>query len=90
MNKYLLEFLGTLFLVYIILATGNAVAIGAAYAIVIMVSGMISGGFSNPAVCVAMVATGKLPSSELLPYILSQIGGALFAFELFKRVKLSD
>jgi len=55
-----------------------------------MVSGMISGGFSNPAVCVAMVATGKLPSSELLPYILSQIGGALFAFELFKRVKLSD
>ena len=30
LNKYLVEFFGTLFFVYIILATGNAVAIGAA------------------------------------------------------------
>ena len=29
-NKYLVEFLGTLFFLYVILATGNAVAIGAA------------------------------------------------------------
>jgi aquaporin Z len=88
LNKYLVEFLGTLFFVYIILATGNAVAIGAAMAIIVMIGGSISGGNFNPAVSVAMVAAGKLSSSELLPYILAQIGGGLVALELFKRVKL--
>jgi len=88
LNKYLVEFLGTLFFVYIILATGNAVAIGAAMAIIVMVGGSISGGNFNPAVSVAMVAAGRLSSSELLPYILAQIAGGLIALELFKRVKL--
>lgn len=88
LNKYLVEFLGTLFFVYIILATGNAVAIGAAMAIIVMVGGSISGGNFNPAVSVAMVAAGRLSSSELLPYILAQVGGGLVALELFKRVKL--
>lgn len=88
LNKYLVEFLGTLFFVYIILATGNAVAIGAAMAIIVMIGGSISGGNFNPAVSVVMVAAGKLSSSELLPYILAQIGGGLVALELFKRVKL--
>jgi aquaporin Z len=88
LNKYLVEFLGTLFFVYIILATGNAIAIGAALAIVIMIGGSISGGNFNPAVSVAMVAAGRLSSSELLPYIMAQIAGGLVALELFKRVKL--
>jgi aquaporin Z len=88
LNKYLVEFLGTLFFVYIILATGNAIAIGAAMAIIVMIGGSISGGNFNPAVSVAMVAAGRLSSSELLPYILAQIFGGLIALELFKRVKL--
>ena len=88
LNKYLVEFVGTLFFVYIILATGNAVAIGAAMAIIVMIGGSISGGNFNPAVSVAMVAAGRLSSSELLPYILAQVGGGLVALELFKRVKL--
>ena len=88
LNKYLVEFLGTLFFVYIILATGNAIAIGAAMAIIVMVGGSISGGNFNPAVSVAMVAAGRLSSSELLPYIMAQIAGGLVALELFKRVKL--
>jgi aquaporin Z len=88
LNKYLAEFLGTLFFVYIILATGNAIAIGAALAIAIMVAGTISGGHINPAVSVAMVAAGKMSSSDLLPYILAQIAGGMVALELFKRVKL--
>jgi aquaporin Z len=88
LNKYLVEFLGTLFYVYIILATGNAIAIGAAIAIIVMVGGSISGGNFNPAVSVAMVAAGRLSSSELLPYIMAQIAGGLVALELFKRVKL--
>jgi len=88
LNKYLVEFFGTLFFVYIILATGNAIAIGAAMAIIVMIGGSISGGNFNPAVSVAMVAAGRLSSSELLPYILAQVGGGLVALELFKRVKL--
>jgi aquaporin Z len=88
LNKYLAEFLGTLFFVYIVLATGNAIAIGAALAIAVMVAGTISGGHINPAVSVAMVAAGKMSSSDLLPYILAQIAGGMVALELFKRVKL--
>jgi aquaporin Z len=87
MNKYIVEFLGTLFFLYVILATGNALAIGAALAIAILVGGNISGGNYNPAVSVMMVAAGKLPKSDLLPYILSQVAGGLAALELYKRVK---
>ena len=53
-NKYLTEFLGTLFLLYVILASGNPLAIGAALAAAVMV-GKSSGGHFNPAVSVAMV-----------------------------------
>jgi glycerol uptake facilitator-like aquaporin len=35
-----------------------------------------------------MVAAGKLPSDDLLPYILAQIAGGLCALELYKRVKV--
>ena len=88
MNKYLVEFLGTLFFIYVILATGNALAIGAALALCVMVGGPISGGMFNPAVAVAMSAAGKLSPKDLLPYILAQVAGGLAALELYKRVKL--
>jgi len=88
MNAYLVEFLGTLFFLYVILATGNAIAIGAALAVAIILGGAISGGMFNPAVTIMMAAAGKLPNSEVLPYVLSQVAGGLVALELFKRVKL--
>ena len=88
MNKYLVEFLGTLFFLYIIIATGNAFAIGAALAIAVFLGGPISGGNFNPAVSIMMVAAGKLPINDLVPYILSQVAGGLCAFELSKRIKL--
>ena len=87
-NKYLVELLGTLFLLYVILATGNAVAIGAALAIAILIGGAISGGNFNPTVSIMMVAAGKLPKNDLIPYILAQVAGGLAALELYKRVKL--
>ena len=87
MNKYLVEFLGTLFFLYVILATGNALAIGAALTIAILLGGNISGGNYNPAVSIMMVAAGKLSKKDLLPYILSQVAGGLCALELYKRVK---
>jgi glycerol uptake facilitator-like aquaporin len=86
-NKYLVEFLGTLFFLYIIIATGNALAIGAALALVIYLGGKISGGNFNPAVSVMMAMAGKLPKQDLIGYILAQILGGLAALELYKRFK---
>ena len=88
MNKYLVEFLGTMFFLYVILATGSAIPIGLALAVAIMVGGKISGGKYNPAVSIMMVAAGKLPKSDLVPYIIAQVAGGLAALELFKRVKV--
>lgn len=85
MNKYLVEFLGTMFLMFVILVTGNWLAIGAALAIAIMLGGAISGGSFNPAVTVALYAAGKLSKSDVLPYIIVEILGALAAFYAFKK-----
>jgi aquaporin Z len=88
MNNYLVEFLGTLFLMYVILATGNPLAIGAAVTVAVIIALKSSGGNFNPAVSVALVAAGKLPASELVPYILAQIAGGLAAVQIYKLYKL--
>jgi aquaporin Z len=85
MNKLLIEFLGTMFLMFVIFATGNWLAIGAALSIAIMLGGQISGGAYNPAVAIALYAAGKLPKADLLPYIIVQILGALAGFYAYKR-----
>jgi aquaporin Z len=88
MEKYLAEFFGSLFVVYVILATGNPLAIGAALALSILLSANISGGHINPAASVVMASIGKISTKELLPYIVSQLLGGLVALELFKRMKI--
>jgi len=85
MQKYFVEFLGAILFVYIILATGNPLAIGATLAIVILMTSPISGGHINPAVSITMAAAGKLPTVDLVPYCLAQILGALVALEIYKR-----
>jgi aquaporin Z len=84
MNKYIVEFLGTMFLVFVIFATGNYLAIGAALAVAVLLGGLISGGAFNPAVTIAMMYSGKLPRSDVIPYIIAQVAGALAGFEVFK------
>lgn len=88
MYNYLVEFLGTVFFVYIILATGNPLAIGAAFALILLLTSNISQGFLNPAISIVMVSVGKLDSKELIPYIIAQTLGALVALEIYKRVKI--
>jgi glycerol uptake facilitator-like aquaporin len=87
MQKYLVEFLGAILFIYVILATGNPLAIGATLAIVILLTSSISGGHINPAVSVAMAVAGKLPVADLVPYCLAQILGGLVALEIYKRFK---
>ena len=87
-QKYFLEFLGAAFFIYIVLATENPLAIGAALALVILLTKNVSGGHVNPAVSITMAASGKLPTSELVPYCLAQILGGLVALEIYKRFKI--
>lgn len=87
-QKYFLEFLGATFFIYIVLATGNPLAIGAALALVIILTSSVSGGHINPAVTIAMAAAGKIQTSEVVPYCLAQILGGLVALEVYKRYKL--
>jgi len=88
MRQYLAEFLGSIVFIYVILATGHPLAIGATLALVILITANISGGHMNPAVSVAMAAAGKLPVQELVPYCLAQIIGGLIALEIYKRYRL--
>tara|TARA_B100001939_G_C16539808_1_gene445786 strand:- start:220 stop:489 length:270 start_codon:yes stop_codon:yes gene_type:complete len=87
-NKLLAEFLGTMFFLYVILATGDAVAIGLALMIVIFILGKVSGGNFNPAVSVMLAMAGKLSMKDLAPYVVAQVLGGLAALEIYKRVKL--
>jgi glycerol uptake facilitator-like aquaporin len=85
MYKYLAEFVGAALFIYIILATGNPLAIGATLALVMLLTTNISGGHINPVVSIVMASIDKLPIDELVPYCLSQIFGGLTALELYKR-----
>jgi aquaporin Z len=82
MRKYLTEFVGTLFFVLSIglVATPNhplaPLIIGTALMVVVFMGGHVSGAHYNPAVSLAVFLRGKLPSSDLLPYIAAQVLGA--------------
>jgi glycerol uptake facilitator-like aquaporin len=88
MYNYLAEFTGTLFFIYIILATGNPIAIGAALALVILLTSNLSGGHINPAVTIVMASLGKINTNDIIPYILAQVFGGLVALEIYKRYKM--
>jgi len=88
MYKYLAEFLGSLFVVYVIVATNNPLAIGAALALAILTTMNISGGYVNPAVTIAMAAAGRIDVNEIIPYTLAQIFGALVAIQVYIKFKL--
>ena len=85
MNKYLVEILGTMFLVFVIFATGNWAAIGAALAVAVLLGGKISGGAFNPAVAISLYSAGKLAKSDLLPYIIVEVLGGLAAFFVYSK-----
>ena len=87
MQELLIEYVGTVFFLYVIIVSGNPRAIGAALAFAVYLGGPISGGNFNPAVTVLMTLAGKQSPTLLVPYILVQILGALTVFELYKRVR---
>ena len=72
-QKLLVEFLGTVFFLYVILAVGHPLAIGLALAIAIMVGGKISGGHFNPAVSTMMLLKNNPSSADYIPYVVFQL-----------------
>jgi aquaporin Z len=86
-KKYLMECIGTFFLVFTIgmsvLAGGAGVipplAIGSILMVMIYAGGHISGGHYNPAVTLGVWIRGGLANKDVLPYMLYQIAGAIFA-----------
>jgi glycerol uptake facilitator-like aquaporin len=94
MKKYLVEFFGTLFFLFVILNSSRVssnlqpLLIGLSLAIAIMVGGKISGGNYNPAVSIMMYLGNKLNQDDVIPYILSQIMGGIVALKLTNLLKL--
>jgi len=86
-KKYLVEFIGTFFLVFTIgttiLAQSQdvipAIAIGFILAVMVYAGGHISGGHYNPAVSLAAAVRGALSYRQLIPYWIFQVAGGILA-----------
>jgi aquaporin Z len=87
-TKYLVEFIGTFFLVatigFTVLKPGDAgnlapLAIGSALMVMIFAGGHISGAHYNPAVTLAVFLRGKCPATDVIPYMVAQVVGAVAA-----------
>ena len=94
MKNYLAEFFGTFWLVFggcgsALFAAGipelgiGYLGVSLAFGLTVLTMayavGHISGGHFNPAVSFGLFAGGRFPAKELLPYIISQVLGALVA-----------
>src|SRR2546423_1706241 len=87
MNKYIAEFIGTVFLVLTIGCTGVGagtgviapLAIGAALMVMVFAGGHISGAHYNPAVTLGVLIRGKVNASDVIPYWIAQFVAAALA-----------
>jgi aquaporin Z len=95
MKKYLVEFIGTFFLVFTIgmtvIAPGAGdmapLAIGSCLAVMIFAGGHISGGHFNPAVTIGVWLRGKCPTSDVIPYFGAQLAAGVVASFAVKYLK---
>jgi aquaporin Z len=93
MNKYLAEFIGTFAMVFcgtgaiiinqvsggIVTHVGVAITFGFIVMAMIYSLGDISGAHMNPAVTIAFTIAKRFPVYQILPYIISQLAGAVLA-----------
>jgi aquaporin Z len=89
MRKYIVEFIGTFFLVLTVGCTVipnaagviPALAIGAVLMVMIFAGGHISGGHFNPSVTLAIFVRGRMEIKDVVPYWVAQIvAGVVAAF----------
>lgn len=86
MKEYLMEFIGTMFLVLAVGFSQNPLAIGLMLAVMVYMGGHISGGHYNPAVTLAVFLRGKLEGKFVAPYMISQVLGAFTAALIYYAV----
>jgi len=85
MKKYIVEFIGTFFLVFTVGMSVRSgaplapIAIGSALMVMIFAGGHISGGHFNPAVTLAVTLRGKASPKDLIPYWAAQFAAGLVA-----------
>lgn len=87
MNKYLVEFIGTFFLVLtiglVVLEPGAGamapIAIGSVLMVMVYAGGHVSGAHYNPAVTLAVWMRGRCPMEDVLPYVVAQLLGSAAA-----------
>lgn len=88
MNKYLVEFIGTFFLVFTVgnvVLGGDAIgvlgplAIASSLMVMIFAGGHISGAHYNPAVTLAVTMRGKCSPADAVPYVVAQCLGGIVA-----------
>ena len=81
-ESYIAEFIGTMSLIYVIMDTGNPIAIVGTLLAAILTAGKISGGHFNPAVSVASFVRGTMSQKDLLAYVAAQVLGGIVALQL--------
>jgi len=79
MKNYIIEFIGTFFLVFTIGFTSNPIAISAILTGMIYMGKDISGAYYNPAITIAGWLRGRMNFLEFLKYIAIQILAATIA-----------
>lgn len=88
MNQYiidfLLEFLGTFILVYVVFTTGNYLAIGSTIAVLVLLTTNYSLSSFNPALSIAMYYNNKINKERLLVMLIAEILGGLLTIPLLK------
>jgi aquaporin Z len=86
MNKYIIEFIGTFFLVLTVGLSGNPIAIGAVLAAMVYMGGYISGGHYNPAVTLGILIQKKIQAKQAGIYMLVQLIAGLAAAGTYQLV----
>jgi len=86
MRQYIMELLGALFLTLAITLTGNALAIGVMFAVLVYIGAHISGAHYNPAVSLAVWMRKGIKTDELIKYIAVQVIGALLAAIVYNKL----
>src|SRR6185369_2605065 len=79
MKKYIVELIGTFFLVLVIGLTGNPLAIGSVLMVMIYMGGHVSGAHYNPAVTIALLMQKKIDTKDAGMYIVFQVLGSIAA-----------
>lgn len=83
MKRYIVEFIGTFFLVFTIAFTGNPLAIAGILIAMLYMGGYISGAHYNPAVTLAVLIRGKIGWLDSILYWIVQILAAAAAAGIY-------